>query len=103
MKDCVVTASIFRQAWGLMFSRPRKEWGLVFDFRCMKHVDLHMLFVFYPIDVLFLDDKKVVVEIKEDFKPFRYYAAKKKCRFVCELPTYSIRSSGTHLGHKIKF
>ena len=60
-----------------------------------------MLFVFYPIDVIFLDEQKKVVEIKENFRPFRFYTPKKKARYVLELPKGSVNRSRTELGDRI--
>ena len=39
-----------------------------------------MFFVFFPIDVLFLDKNKKVVELKENFKPFSIYFPKNKAK-----------------------
>ena len=49
--------SYFESSVGLMFSR-KKERALVFTFDKEKLVPLHMFFVFYAIDVLFLDKNK---------------------------------------------
>ncbi|MBS3097056.1 DUF192 domain-containing protein [Candidatus Woesearchaeota archaeon] len=85
---------------GLMFSRPR---ALVFAFKEEKIISLHMLFVFYPIDVLFLDKSKKVAEIKENFMPFSFYRPRNKAMYVIELPNGMIKKSGTRLGDKISF
>ena len=53
-----------KKAVGLMFSKRIKNKGLVFVFNKDVKFSLHMLFVFYPIDVLFLDAKKRIVEMK---------------------------------------
>jgi hypothetical protein len=45
-----------------------------------------MFFVFYPIDVLFLDRENRIVEIKRHFLPFTIYAPKKKSMTIIELP-----------------
>ena len=62
-----------------------------------------MLMVFYPIDVLFLDKNKKVVEVKENFKPFSFYAPKNKALYIIELPQDSIKHSRTKIGDKIEF
>jgi uncharacterized membrane protein (UPF0127 family) len=94
--------SLFSKATGLMFSK-KKDRALVFDFFKEKIISLHMLFVFYPIDVLFLDDKKRVVEIKQNLKPFRLYTPKKKARFVIEVINGVVKSSRTRIGDKVQF
>lgn len=44
-----------------------------------------MFLVFYPIDVLILDKDKIIVEIKRNFKPFTFWNAQKKGKYVVEL------------------
>ena len=44
-----------------------------------------MFFVFYKIDVLYLDENKKVIEIKKNFKPFSSYTPKNKAKYVIEL------------------
>ena len=45
----------FSQGWGLMFSRRK---NLVMEFPEERETSLHMWFVFYPINVLVLDESK---------------------------------------------
>jgi len=77
-----VCKSIFSQARGLMF-RPKRN--LVMVFPKEQRIKLHMFFVFYPIDVLILDKDKRIVEIKRNFKPFTFWNAQKKGKYVMEL------------------
>jgi len=74
--------SSLSQARGLMFRRRR---NLVMVFPKERKIKLHMFFVFYPIDVLILDEKKKIVEIKRDFRPFTFWSSEKKGRYVVEL------------------
>lgn len=68
---------------GLMFSKKKT---IVLEFKREQIISLHMLFVFYPIDILFLGKSKRIVEIKRDFKPFTSYTSKNKARYVVEMP-----------------
>ena len=86
-----------------MFSKKIKDKGLVFIFQKARRMDLHMFFVFYPIDVLFLDDDKRVVEIKENFKPFTVYYSKNKVKYVIELPVGTVDKTKTKLNDNIGF
>jgi uncharacterized membrane protein (UPF0127 family) len=97
-----VCASFWSKAKGLMF-KTKVEQPLIFVFDKEKRHSLHMLFVFCPIDVLFLDRGKKVVEIKENFKPFAFYMPKKPCTYLIELPAGAIKKSGTALGDRIEF
>src|SRR3989338_5366978 len=76
--------NIFSKSLGLMFSK--KITSLIFAFEKEKIIPLHMFFVFYPIDVLFLDKNRIVVEMKESFKPFSFYTPHKKALYIIELP-----------------
>lgn len=81
--------SPLKQGLGLMFY-PRKKFkfGLIFqrEYESILGSSIHMLFVFYPINVIFLDSEKKVVDIKKSLKPFTFYAPKKKARYIIELP-----------------
>ncbi len=98
-----VYSSTLSQAIGLMFSKKRKDFGLVLIFKKDKIISLHMFFVFYPIDVLFLDSEKRVVEMKENFKPFTDYTSKKRVKYVVELPSKTISETNTSLNDIISF
>jgi len=74
------------RAFGFMFKFRKPDSGLVFEFPRERRADLHMLFVFFTIDVLFLDKNKNVVEIKKEFRPFAYYSPRSKSKYVIELP-----------------
>ena len=78
--------SIPSKAFGFMFRFKKPKEALIFIFSSERRADLHMLFVFFPIDVLFLDKNKKVVDVKKDFKPFTYCAPKVKAMYVVELP-----------------
>lgn len=81
----------------------KKPEVLVFDFKKEKIVMLHMLFVFFPIDVLFLDKNKTVVEVKENLRPFGFYRPKNKSKFIIELPKGKIKATKTEINDKIDF
>jgi uncharacterized membrane protein (UPF0127 family) len=79
-----------QKARGLMFSKQK---DLFFQFSKEERVPLHMWFVFYPIDVVYLNKQKKVVEIKEHFKPFTMYFPKEKAQYVLELPAGTVKKS----------
>lgn len=92
----------FSKFLGLMFSIKQNK-SLIFKFSKEKIIALHMLFVFYPIDVLFLDKSKVVVGKKENFMPFTFYKSGKKSMYAIELPNGTIKKTKTGIGDKIEF
>ena len=94
--------SILSKAIGLMFSK-KSDKSLIFTFKKEKIVPLHMLFVFYPIDVLFLDKGKKIVEMKENFRPFAFYTPRCKARYIIEMPQGSIRRFNAEINDKLSF
>lgn len=87
---------------GLMFSK-RQNRALLLKFSKERIISLHMLFVFYPIDVLFLDKGGIVVGKKECFKPFAFCKSMKQAMYAVELPQGTIKKTKTGIGDKIGF
>ena len=84
---------------GLMFRRKTDDMGYVFMFSHDTRVSLHMLFVFFAIDVIFLDSASRIIEIKERFLPFcPVYMPKHKARTVIEVPHGYVKASMTKVG-----
>lgn len=92
----------FSKFIGLMLSKQHKK-TLIFKFKKEQIISLHMFFVFYSIDVLFLDKNKIVVDKKENFKPFTFYSSKKKATYAIELPEGAIKKSKTEIGDELYF
>ena len=89
---------------GLRFKRKLKEnEGLLFVFDKEVKSLIDMFFVFFPIDVLFIDKDKEVIEMKENFRPFSFYAPQKKSMYVVELPADAIRKNSIEIGDELAF
>ena len=99
-KEVKLCKNNFSKALGLMFSKPKT---LIFVLKKEKIISLHMFFVLYPIDVLFLNKNKKVVQLKENFRPFRIMIAKKPAKYIIELPNQTIQKTDTKLGRTISF
>ena len=78
----LVCTSLFSQGIGLMFHRRH---NLIMIFPKERTIGLHNLFVFFPIDVLVVDEKMKIVEIKRNFRPFTVWTAKTKGKYLIEL------------------
>lgn len=76
---------------GLMFSK-RKNQVLVFVNKKEVNTPIHMWFVFYPIDIIWLNSKKEVIFIKRNLKPFTSINPKVKARYVLEFPVNSTKN-----------
>lgn len=85
-----IADSEFKRFKGLMLeSKKRFNYALVFPLGepGRLRASIHMLFVFFPIDVLWLDARKRVVDKREALAPFVLNATPKKAAaFIVELP-----------------
>ncbi|MFH2027877.1 MAG: DUF192 domain-containing protein [Nanoarchaeota archaeon] len=97
-----ICTSIISKTIGLMFSK-KNDISLIFYFRKETMIPIHMLFVFYPIDLLYLDKNKKVIEIKENLKPFSFYNPKNKAMYVIETTVYNIKKTKTTINDQIYF
>ena len=103
VRNTKIITSDLRKAMGLMFSRRLKDKALIMVFKYESIIPLHMFFVFYPIDVLFLNRNKIVVDIKENFRPFTLRNNAKPAMYVVELPQGTVKKTKTQVGDKISF
>ncbi|MFH1409100.1 MAG: DUF192 domain-containing protein [Nanoarchaeota archaeon] len=94
--------SIFSKAFGVMFRRSMDR-AYVFHFQREGIIPLHMFFVFFPIDIIFLDSEQKVVEVVHGLKSWRMYMPKKKAKYVIELPAGTVKERGISVGHTLKF
>lgn len=94
--------SFISRFMGLMF-KGSIERGLVLKIppgRGRRGSGIHMFFMRIPLDILFLDDEKVVVD-KVHLKPWQMYNPKKPARFVIELEEGTF--TGTKIGDELDF
>lgn len=98
-----ILKTVFSKAFGLMFHKKITNTGYVFVFDTARRIDLHMFFVFFKIDLVFLDKNKKVIEIKEGFKPFTTYYSKEKAMYLIELPSGKVKDSKTKINDLIEF
>ncbi len=62
---------------------------------------IHMFFMRFPIDVVFLDKNKRVVKISADLKPWRM-SGSFRAKSVLELPAGTAARSGTQVGDQLE-
>jgi uncharacterized protein len=94
----IETSDPSRQACGLMFTRRKEEFCLIFSFPTPRKEGIHMWFVFYPIDILILDAERKVIAMKERLLPFAFYFPKPRISTVIELPAGTVARTHTVLG-----
>lgn len=99
LKNFKICKSIFSQTRGLMFSKPK---NLVFIFDREKKVSVHSFFVFFNIDLFYLDRKKRIIEIKRNMKSFSHYSPSKSASYLVEMPSKNVNQKLT-VGDQLSF
>ena len=89
MKNVRVARESWERMKGLMFEDKKNfNYALAMEMQGEGTItsSIHMVFVFFPIDVLFLNKEKKVVD-KVTLEPFvPNYTPKKPAKYVVELP-----------------
>ncbi len=66
------------------------------------NADIHMFFMRFAIDVVFVDRQHQVVGLRENFKPWRPFAGARQARYTLELPVGTIAASQTSIGDQLQ-
>ncbi len=76
---------------------------LFFEFNRESKFDsaVHMLFVFQPLDLIFINSAWKVVEIKQALPFFPYYAPREPAKYLIELPAG--QGKNFEIGETIKY
>ncbi len=105
MKKVRLASSSWEKLKGLMFENVNLfDYALVFllSKESILNATIHMMFVFFPIDVVYLDKNKKVVDIVRGLQPFTPSCVPKKpSKFFIELPVG--KSKGISLRDRIEW
>ncbi len=97
--------TFFQKFVGLMFENEKKfDYGLIFFLESESKINatIHMLFVFFPIDVVYLNKNKKVVDIVKNLKPFALsFTPKKASKYFVELPAG--KAKNISIGDKLEW
>ncbi len=63
---------------------------------------IHMFFMRFPIDAVFIDPSNTIIHIEENIKPWRISKVVKNSRSVLELPSGTVSATGTETGDFIE-
>ena len=76
--------NFFSKLRGLMFSKPK---NLIFVLNKESRINstIHTFFVFFPIDIMWLDKNKKIIDYKKNVRPFSIVIPKKKAKYIVEL------------------
>ena len=97
----IITANTFLSRFiGLMGRKELPEGHGLLITPCNS---IHMFFMKFPIDAVFLDKRNTVVFIIENIMPWQISKIIYNASSVLELPAGSVASSGTAVGDKLAF
>ncbi|MGV8171776.1 MAG: DUF192 domain-containing protein [Candidatus Woesearchaeota archaeon] len=104
-RKIVYCDSIIRKGSGLMFKSKSavSDTAWWFRFKKPRRISVTMMMVFFPIDILFLDENNTIIELKGNLRPFTNYACKKKVNSFVELEDGSIKKYSLKHGSKLRF
>ena len=92
-------ANFLARGRGLMLAPPLpKGGGLVID-PCNS---IHMFFMRYPLDIIFLNKEGIVVFMYKGIKPWRVGRIVRGAKVAVELPVGTIEESKTEVGDSVK-
>ena len=102
--DVEFAKTFFSQSRGLMFKRDISDnYALVLVFDKPKKASVHMLFVRFPIDALFLDDDKRIIKAAT-LKPWiGMSSSEKETRYIIEMKKNKISEHGLVEGEQLFF
>lgn len=96
-----------QRAKGLMFERrERFDYALVFELSEETRIgaSVHMMFVFFPIDIAYLNGKREVVDVVENLKPWTLnYTPKKVAKYFVEMPAGTAKGKGIGIGDVLEW
>ena len=95
--------TMLRQVVGLMFKkRIPPGYAMIFDLRREQYVSIHMMFVFFPIDLVYLDRDRRIVDVRRRLRPWTGIAVPKKpARYVIEMPAGGVDRYGLKAGEAL--
>jgi uncharacterized membrane protein (UPF0127 family) len=94
-ENCEAASTFFARFRGLQF---RKEFPPGHGLLITPCNSIHMFFMRFPIDALFIDPENRIVHICEGIRPWRVSGVIRNSRCVLELPAGTVSSTGTAVG-----
>jgi uncharacterized protein len=91
-------ANFMSRGRGLMMAPPLPQGGGLVIEPCNS---IHMFFMRYPLDIVFLSKEGNVVFMYKGIKPWRVGRVVRGARLAVELPEGAIESTGTELGDRV--
>jgi len=84
--------TMFRHALGLMFRKCiQYDHSMIFILKKPSQVSIHMLFVFFPVDVIFLNKEKKIMGLSR-LRPWVGYKAMEDIKYIIEMKAGTIET-----------
>ena len=91
--------SLVKQLLGLMFRRSiPQSYTMIFDMRWEQYIGIHMLFVPFPIDLVYLDKDRQIVDQRHLRAWIGLANSRKPARYALEMPAGTIERCGLNVG-----
>ena len=111
VKNLETADSIGKKTKGLMFRNSLSEdSGLLMVFGYERRHEIWMFGMRFPIDIVFIDHEKRIVDIKHSVKPmgknpktWKIYRPKQNCRYVLEVNSGLMERTKTEIGDVLDF
>ena len=88
---------------GLMFRKNiPSDYSMIFILKKPSHIGVHMFFMRFPIDVIFLDNEKKILGFFR-LNPWTGYKAMKNTRYILEMNAGAIEKYNLSIGGQMEF
>jgi len=100
-----VANNFLTRAKGLMFKKDIEDEGMIFVFRKECFPKFWMFGMRFSIDIIWIDEKKRIVDVTKNVKPSlnprKSYKPRKACKYVLETRTNFLKN--IEIGEIVKF
>ena len=96
-----VCKSVWDLGRGLMFRKNPLHFIYWFQLNWQARHRITMWFVFCPIDIVILDAKRKIVELKEGLQPWSHYRPQHSYQEFVELPSGSCKRFSLQVGQTL--
>jgi len=111
VKNVEIARALGEKTKGLMFrSSLDKDSGLLMPFDKERKHEIWMLGMRFPIDIIFINKDKRIVDVKHNAKPmgrnpmtWRIYRPRKPCKYVLEVNAGAAGKTKTEVGDVLEF
>ncbi len=102
-KNIEFATTSLRRMLGLMFRKSvPSDYSMIFVLKKPSSVNVHMLFMLFPIDVVFLDNEKRITGLAR-LNPWTGFKAMKNIKYVLEMKSETIERYNLSIDGQMEF